>query len=112
MPTWTPVSLFHDLLLTSHQEMCNIILQTSPLFSPQVIANNYHLVDPDGNVILPRLLQSDSNEAYPPWWYEARRHARRLKNPPPPQLYKLYQDEPRSQQYNLSHHSELFPKAL
>jgi hypothetical protein len=27
----------------------------NPLLNPHAIANNYHLVDPDGNVILPTL---------------------------------------------------------
>jgi hypothetical protein len=37
------------------QEICNIIQQMHPVLNPQAIENNYHLVDPDGNVIFPRL---------------------------------------------------------
>lgn len=35
--------------------MCNIIQQTNHLLDPQVIANSYHLIDSNGNVILPNL---------------------------------------------------------
>jgi hypothetical protein len=35
--------------------MCNIIQQMNPLLNGQAIENDYHLVDPGGNAILPRL---------------------------------------------------------
>jgi hypothetical protein len=35
--------------------MSNIIQRMDPRLNPQVVANNYNLVDPDGNVILPLL---------------------------------------------------------